>query len=203
MMALSRRTALARLAAPTLAALACGDGLVEPALVDGIAVPPREAAALQTDRTDYVVRYTGGGTYASAPGDWVLVTYVNRSGAPVYLDRCTATDRGPLRGVGPADPSSAAAGLEDLSGPPLACVGVTPLAVAPGEARRDSLYIVLQDYRNRDAPRFVGRAGLYRVYYRGYRTLDTRNPLVGVGRDPLPPEATRSNAFRVRFEAAR
>jgi hypothetical protein len=185
--------------AAALATVGCGeDAGVEPQPVGGVPVPSRGASAAQTDRLDYVVR-GGRGVYTSRPGDWVIVTFTNRTGAAVYLARCGPQDRAPLVGVGWADPARAPGpGLDGVGAFPVACVGVAPLAVAPGGARRDSLNIALQDRRG-GAPPLDGRAGLFRVYYRAYRALDART---GLGSGSLPVEETRSNAFRVQFVAA-
>jgi hypothetical protein len=76
-MKLSSRLFATRVIAAAFPAVACGRSDQPLAPPEAVPVPPRDAAAFQTDRLDYLVRYRGSGVYSSRPGDSAIVTFSN------------------------------------------------------------------------------------------------------------------------------
>jgi hypothetical protein len=110
-----------------------------------LATTPAGGKALTTDRAVYVAtRERGDG----GPGLYrftVVATYANRSGAPVYLQRCNPDDPNPiyaLQLVG-AGPVGGPRPWRVAYDPIWACGGHDrPIVVRPGQARVDTLRLV-------------------------------------------------------------
>ena len=93
---------------------------------------------LQSDQVSYTATVIGSGPTAH-PGFTLIARYVNRSNAPIYLERCLGTDAQPQIGVQFVFADSVAFGPPGLL--PGACTGTAPLAVAAGTVRTDTFTV--------------------------------------------------------------
>ncbi|HEV2736369.1 MAG TPA: hypothetical protein VGV85_16105 [Longimicrobiaceae bacterium] len=155
--------------------------------------PGAEDAALATDRTSYVARYQQGqGSYRQY-GFTLVASFENRTGEPVYLERCYPHTPIPVYGVELA--GGAGGAPESGFDPAWACVGHdSPIVVQPGDTRVDTLRI-------RGPNSWDGRTGAPSGSLEGtFRLVYPAGSCRDVIRCPLPREARSSNEFEVRVE---
>jgi hypothetical protein len=102
---------------------------------------PVYRAVLRTDQTSYFV--ASGGPGNTTPRQLrVILQYTNQSGAPIYLERCSA-GAPPSFGTQSIGSDGTALGSADqVAG---ACSGVAGLTVGPGAVRADTVFISAPD----------------------------------------------------------
>ena len=155
--------------------------------------PPGEDTALVTDQASYVARYQRGeGSYRQY-GFTLVASFQNRTGGPVYLERCYPDTPVPTFGV----ELVGGVGWAPESGfdPVWACVGHgSQIVVRPGDTRVDTLRIHgPNSWDGRTGAPGGSLEGSFRLVYPAGTCRD-------VVRCPLPREARSSNAFEVRVE---
>lgn len=154
-------------------------------------LPAGDGTLLGTDRSEYVATHQGGEGAYRRYGFTLVARFENRSGAPVYLNRCSPDSRTAVWGVELADGRSGDSGYDGV----WACVGnVEPIVVRPGEARADTLLVLGPNSWNGLTlePRGV-MEGRFRLVYDASSCRGDRDCR-------LPREMRSSDVFRVRVE---
>lgn len=155
--------------------------------------PVAEDTALATDQASYVARYQGGeGSYRQY-GFTIVARFQNRTGEPVYLDRCYPDTPVPIYGVEFVDGAGGA--RESGFDPIWACVGhESQVVVRPGDTRVDTLRI-------HGPNSWDGRTGVPSGTLEGsFRLVYQAGSCREVFRCFLPREARSSSVFEVRVE---
>ena len=153
--------------------------------------PPVWDGPLRTDRSAYIAergRRYGRHEYTFT----VIAQYTNRTGVPVYLDRCFPDSPQPTYGVplvGATEP------LESAYEPAWSCVGHDDwIVVQPGAVRVDTLRISGPTVWDGRTGEIRGKlAGRFRLVYLA------RSCPQDIG-CPLPDSRVASNEFEVRIQ---
>jgi len=148
----------------------------------------REDQLLQTDKTEYTARYTGGNGSPRRYSFQVVTRFHNTQPNRVYLARCYPTSPTPIYGVEAVDPSDRWGAAYD---PAWACVGhEDPIAVAPGATRVDTLRLTGPTSTDgRTGEPYGVLTGVFRIGY----SVHTCRREIGCEL----PNAGVSNTFRV------
>lgn len=155
--------------------------------------PGVEDTALATDQASYVARYKGGeGSYRQY-GFTLVARFENRTGEPVYLERCYPNTPYPIFGIEIVGGTGAL--LESGYDRAWACVGhESQIVVQPGDTRVDTLRIHgPNSWDGHTKVPYGSLEGSFRLVYQAGTCGD-------VFRCPLPREARSSNVFEVRVE---
>lgn len=150
----------------------------------------RDASPVQTDSVLYHLRKVPGMYDA-----YVVATYVNRTGSPVYYARCMPGNTGPLFALRRTGPDSTA---RSFIGADWACVGGVPTGVLPaGEALGLRVWVGSTESPNANPPVAPSeRVGRFRVLLALCAAPVTDSDRCA----PLPLAQGQSNAFEVTFE---
>ena len=136
---------------------------------------------LQSEQDSYTATTIGSGPSAVL-GFTLIARYVNRSNAPIYIERCRESDTQPMYGAQSVAADSVPAGPTDQI--PGACAGNAPLAVAAGTVRMDTFTVA--------APSPL--PANMRIYY----DVSSCGNALGLCGAMLPDSERVSNTFQVR-----
>ena len=155
--------------------------------------PVGEDSALRTDQAAYVARYLAGEGPYRQYGFTLVARFENRTGGPVYLERCYPNTPYPSFGVELVGGDGRAP--ESGYDPVWACVGhESQIVVQPGDTRVDTLRIRGPNGWDGYTKEPQGEMeGSFRLVYQAGTCRD-------VIRCQLPAEARTSNLFEVRVE---
>lgn len=153
------------------------------------AAPPRDSSPVQTDSVSYRLARLPGAYRA-----WVMATYRNATGSPVYFKRCGGSDTLPMFGIARTGADSASSFFSDWA---WACVGLVPTGtLAPGQSVTVRVQFGSVDQPNMQPPlRPEQLVGLFRIELALCETYSADSD-----RCVAPALAERrSNAFLVHY----
>lgn len=155
-------------------------------------VPPRDVSPLQTDSLSYTLT----GSHSTEWSGELVVRYVNRGRATVYLPGCQpGIPISPQYGFLRAAPDTGRVIFSAVWG----CVGGVPaLPIPPGGSRIDTLrYVSIVSPESRPIEHPWERVGLMRVSYAIYAAVTETGE--ADYRTLLPEVERRSNVFELRY----
>ncbi|HKP16069.1 MAG TPA: hypothetical protein VJT85_08390 [Gemmatimonadaceae bacterium] len=154
-----------------------------------IAGPVRDGSPVQTDAVVYRLRRMPGAYEATA-----LATYVNRTGSPVYFQRCHPSLDGPIFGYFRTGPDSTRSLFTDTA---WGCVGgMPPGVILPGDSVTVAVRLGAFDQPSMTPPlRPEEIVGQMRIWL----SLCARPSADSGDCKSLPIEERQSNAFEVRY----
>jgi hypothetical protein len=164
-----------------------------------VVVRPEEVT-IQTDQTEYVAQFDSTVNKQDRYKFPLIARFENRTGVPIYLERCGPNTPFPIYNVGPDNGK----GVETSSGPldnPYstfqACVGHdNPIIVQPGEIRVDNLTIYAPNGWSDDPFIRIPKEklnGQFRLIYYAHFCREIYNC-------ERPDAVQYSNIFRVRVQ---
>ncbi|HEX7229189.1 MAG TPA: hypothetical protein VF452_02255 [Candidatus Binatia bacterium] len=167
-----------------------------PKKIDGVVRP--EEVTIQTDQTEYVAQFDSTVNKQDRYKFPLTARFENRTGVPIYLERCYPNTSYPIYDIGPDNGKgveSSSGSFDSLYTAVRGCVGHdNPIIVQPGELRVDNLtiyapnawregFLIPKDKLN----------GQYRLIYRAHFCWELRYC-------ERPDAVQYSNIFTVRVQ---